>query len=438
MTTNALPSKVKFSKKFIDTVSFPAGAAVRELLVWDESERGFGLRITSTGAKAYIFQGRVAGKPRRVTIGKADAISLAEARAEAAKLRSEFHAGADPVVEKKRAKVQGVTLSEIRTRYLAEKKTRAGKELKASTKQSIILLTDRYFADWLAAPIARINRNAVQDRFREISTKAPVMANLAFRYLRALWNFAQQVCRTDDDKPILIENPVAVLKGASLWNEEKPRTGRIPNSHIGVVWHTMTTARESGGLTTISETANDLVRFLIATGCRFNEAATLKWCNVDLAGKHWKLHNTKNRSDLTLPLNSAALSILEGRKHIGGDFVFPARSGKGHIRDVGSTTDKIEAVAGVRVTPHDLRRTFVAICHACKIELWKIEALTGHVLTATTLAHYSETENLVENTADDAEKVGQWIIAEAAKAKRQAEIDAAIANGQNVVRLEVA
>ena len=436
MTTNALPSKIKFGKKLIDTIEFPADSEKREVLIWDEAERGLGLRITAHGGKSYVFQGRVQGQSRRVTIGQCDAISLTQARAAAAGLRNQFHEGIDPKLEKQREAVRAVTLKDIRTRYCAEKKTRNG-ALKDSTKQSILMLSDRYFSDWLDKPVIDITRGDVVERFRSVSEKAPVMANLSFRYLRALLNFAQEVCRTPDDKPMLTENPVSVLKGASLWNPEKARKTRIPTNRVGAVWHHLAAARESGGLTAISETANDLVRFLLLTGCRFSEAAMLTWSDVDLVGKFWRINDSKNHSFLTLPLSSPALALLENRKRVNNEYVFPARSGKGCIKDVGTTTDKLAEPAGIRITPHDLRRTFTAICHECGIELWRTELLTGHVPTAITLTAYSETSDLRYLTPE-AEKVGAWIIAEAGKAERQAEIDAAVASGDNVIRLGVA
>ena len=427
-----LPSKIKFNKKLIFDIVFPAGTEKREVLIWDEAERGLGLRITAHGGKSYVFQGRVQGQSRRVTIGQCDAISLTQARAAAAGLRNQFHEGIDPKLEKQREAVRSVTLRDIRTRYCAEKKTRNG-ALKDSTKQSIIMLTERYFADWLDKPVIDITRGDVVERFRSVSEKAPIMANLSFRYLRALLNFAQEVCRTPDDKPMLTENPVSVLKGASLWNPEKARKTRIPTDRVGAVWHYMTTERESGGLTTISETANDLVRFLLLTGCRFSEAAKLEWADVDLVKKTWFIRDPKNHNQITLPLSQPAVELLKERKRV-NCYIFPSRDGKDHIVDIGTTCDKLTEHAGLRVTAHDLRRTFIAVCHELNIELWRAELLTNHVPTGVTLNSYTDTQNLTY-LRPEIEKVGAWIIAEAAKAKRQAEIDAAIASGDNVVRL---
>lgn len=47
--------------------------------IFDSALPGFGLRV-GTKSKAYIAEGRVKGKARRVTIGRTDKLTLADAR----------------------------------------------------------------------------------------------------------------------------------------------------------------------------------------------------------------------------------------------------------------------------------------------------------------------------------------------------------------------
>ena len=54
--------------------------AARQVLVWDTEIRGFGLRVSPGGAKAYVMQRRVGATSRRVTIGRADDMSAEAAR----------------------------------------------------------------------------------------------------------------------------------------------------------------------------------------------------------------------------------------------------------------------------------------------------------------------------------------------------------------------
>ena len=54
-----------------------------------------------------------------------------------------------------------------------------------------------------------------------------------------------------------------------------------------------------------------LALFSAYTGCRFSEAATLKWSQVDLSGKTVTFHETKNKDSRTVPLSKTVREELE-------------------------------------------------------------------------------------------------------------------------------
>ncbi|MDP1656295.1 MAG: hypothetical protein Q8K91_07500 [Hylemonella sp.] len=57
--------------------------------------------------------------------------------------------------------------------------------------------------------------------------------------------------------------------------------------------------------------------------------------------------------------------------------------------------NNLSEVAGLHLSPHDLRRTFTTIGIAnCDIDLFKIELLTNHVPKTVTGRHYLETQQL--------------------------------------------
>ena len=61
--------QAKLTKRVVDE----ARPGVNDLLIWDTQLKGFGLKVTPTGSKSYLYQYRIggrAGKTRRVTIGK--------------------------------------------------------------------------------------------------------------------------------------------------------------------------------------------------------------------------------------------------------------------------------------------------------------------------------------------------------------------------------
>lgn len=68
------------------------------------------MRVTSTGAKSYVFQGRMHGASLRLTIGSPNNWPLKKAQAEARRLRMMLDQGVDPraVEADKAAKARAV------------------------------------------------------------------------------------------------------------------------------------------------------------------------------------------------------------------------------------------------------------------------------------------------------------------------------------------
>ena len=71
---------------------------------------------------------------------------------------------------------------------------------------------------------------------------------------------------------------------------------------------------------------------------------------------------------------------------------------------------EVSRLAGLHISPHDLRRSFIAIGIRNKIELWKLKLLTNHVSKGdVTIDHYTETSDLRYLSADS-EKIATWIV----------------------------
>lgn len=393
---------MKLTKKIVEGLQLPASG---QTFVWDDEVRGFGLRLTPS-AKAYIVQGRVKGIDRRVTLGRHGIITLQEGRQKARKELSRMTEGKDPVVEKKRAEAFALTLRELAEKYIADRR-----DLKPSSIADINKHLRTSFASWSTRPAVEITRDKVAVLFRELTERSPAQANQSFRILRALLNYARASYRTGDN-PLLLENPVRILSDAKLWNRIKPRSGRIPTEKIGAAWNALQSLREAPELSVVGQTLADAVCFLLLTGARWGEMAALTWEHVNIEESWWHIPDPKNRNPVTFPLARIAVEILEGRQQTSG-FVFPGRSG-GHVADARRVMEKISEAAGVRVTPHDLRRTFRAVAGECGIELWKTKLLMGHKLSGdVTITHYTETEDL-RYLSPEINQIADWIVRQGA------------------------
>jgi integrase len=163
--------------------------------------------------------------------------------------------------------------------------------------------------------------------------------------------------------------------------------------------------------------------FLLLTGARRNEGASLEWKNVNLEEKWWHIPDPKNANPIWLPLSRQAIELL---KSCGGEgkFVFPSNSKTGHVMDTRDPLERVAGIVGHAISAHDLRRTFVSVgVAACGIDLHKIELLTNHVPKGVTARHYLQTQRL-GYLQPEVQKIADFI-----------ESQAAIAAGANVIPL---
>ncbi|MFL6199919.1 MAG: Arm DNA-binding domain-containing protein, partial [Thermoanaerobaculia bacterium] len=89
--------KGKITKRLVDSIKTDPE---RDILVWDTDLAGFGLRVSRGGVKSYVFQYKVHGRARRMTLGEhGRALTLEAARKLAVTRRLAVQAGGDPATE---------------------------------------------------------------------------------------------------------------------------------------------------------------------------------------------------------------------------------------------------------------------------------------------------------------------------------------------------
>jgi len=369
-----------------------------------------------------------------------DDLRYQEARDEAGKIRGDMRKGINPLVEKRKlqqsSEAEGATLREIMEDYIEHKRTKHG-ALRPSTKQGIRLNVENEFSSWADKPVATINREAVVKKFRELSKSAPTQTNLAFRNLRALLNWAREKYSTSDGAyTILPLNPVSqALKqnGLVQWNKEKARVSRIPKSKIGEVWLLLEEYVDTDKQIATTCTSADLIAFMVLTGCRISEASQLTWDRVRLGNElpTFHLEITKNHNPITLPISDALHEVLARRdqaRQNGSPYVFPAMRGKkGYLHDPRAMMKRVIEVAGVNLSPHDMRRTFEDIAEYAGVDSDRRRILINHIggdVHSVNYANNSDPEVLMI----EVQKVGGWVL-------RQADVARTAKNGENVVLL---
>lgn len=406
--------KMKLTNGKVDKLQAVDG---KQVLVWDTEVRGFGVRISPGGSKAYIMQRRVAGKERRMTIGRSNDMSAAAARKRAMKLATKFAAGVDPVQEKQRQQSRSMTLRDAFEAYIdAPKKRGKGMTKKPQTILDIRKAMKRFDA-WLDEPVTAIKGSMVRDHHRAMMQTSNAQANLAHRYLRAALNHV--IADIDEDEePILKYNPVDRLGKLHQWAYVGRRDTVIPRNKIGLWVDAVMT-----GLTGLKHDVQlrDVLTFLLFTGARRSEIIgdpkipdkePLQWSQVDLARQEVTFLNTKIGNDHMLPIGSRITKMLAERKKISrSEFVFADCDGVVPT-NLRPAFTRLHDQTGVKISAHDLRRTFIT---AAELSVGIPEAIVRKLTNHTTGsegrsdAHAGYLSVEIMDTRQAIQKIENWM-----------------------------
>lgn len=360
---------MRISKSFVDKVQIPelsSNGSSTQNFYRDSAIVGFGLRVTSGGAKSFIVEKRINGKVKRITLGRYGNLTVEQAKKEAMKVLGKVATGHDPIAEKKEKNIRSLSLLDTFNDYL---KTR--KDLKQTTISDYKRVIKWAFEDWLSRPITDITKDMVENRHRERGKRSKARANNSMRVLRAIINHARNKFEDAKGNPIVVTNPVERLSQNRAWFKIEKRQTLI-KSHQLSPWYQAT-------LQLNNESTRDYIYFVLFTGLRRTEAAQLQWDQVDFGDLTFTLPDTKNGQAHTLPLSDYLESLLK-RRHENriNNFVFPSDSKTGHLIDPQKSLLRITNISGVSFTLHDLRRTFITIAEGLDIPAYALKQLLNH------------------------------------------------------------
>ena len=362
----------KLTAKTVARLKAPTKSG-KQAVIWDSELTGFGVLLSGkTHHKTYIAQRDIPGAgARRVTIGSVAELTFAKARDEA---RNKLHAmrqGVDP----KRKVAADVTLRRALEAYLL-----ARPDLRPKSVLEYRRSLERYLEPWLDRPMREINREMVEERHREIAElverggryQGKATANGAMRALRVLWNFVES-------RTAMPSNPVKLRR---QWFNV-PRRERLIKADELPAFYAATMALPN-------PVQRDYLLLLLFAGLRREEAAGLRWADIDIAGKIIRLSGTSTKSGkkLDLPMSTFVRDLLIARRAVGGEFLFPADGKRGHIAEPKYPLGLIEAATGIKVSAHDLRRTYITVAESSDISPLALKALVNHSLGGDVTSGY--------------------------------------------------
>lgn len=282
----------RITKRAVDAES----ATGTKHFLWDDQLRGFGLQITATGAKSYIYQYRLGGREslkKRYTIGRHGSPWTPDsARAECKRLSLLVAQGIDPSATDLERRRQAVDLA-----FSAYIKTFTDGYLKAHWKgwsDAERLLRREPLKVLQHKPMPTITKAdivAVLDQF----AGRPAVARLAFSTLRKMFAWAEGRGEIDRS-PIGAEFPAPKAVPA--------RSRVLSDEELALAW------RAAG---TLGYPFGPIYQLLMITAARRDEVAELRWSELDQKTGEWTLPSdrAKNNQAHIVPLADEAVAILD-------------------------------------------------------------------------------------------------------------------------------
>lgn len=333
---------------------------------WDTDFPGFGVRVTSKGARAFVFMYRNAdGQKRRYTLGRFPTLSLADARDSARAIGRKVADGLDPAAEKSERR-KAATVSEMADSYLGDYAMHAKRSWKKD-RQAIERDIKPFIGSRKAMTITQEDIEALIDKV--VNRGSPIQANRTFEILRGMFNWSLSKASVRREYGVTVNPCIGVQKPS----KEKSRDRVLSIPELCAVWH----AAEA------DQTRNGAVaQLLILTAQRIGEVCKMQ--PADIEADWWTIpaENSKNGFAHRVPLTPTAGKIVSEAIASTPEpgWLFPKYGGGGHLVNVQKLADRIRARSGVKdFRFHDIRRSVVSHLRAAGIDRGTGKKILNHL-----------------------------------------------------------
>lgn len=380
MTKSAITSEPHttgrmLTQELVDTAVCPAG--IGHIEVPDQLVRGFFLDVLSSGLKCWRLRFTFEGRRRVITLGDTGVLGLDEARFLARDSLRALWRGEAPQT------MQGTGGPSLRDFFLgAYLDYVKGYKRSWATDESVIrnhlvpALGNRPMGSVQAADVANLISQMKAAAYAA-GTINRVLVLLSYGYRLALRWKTSGVYRNPaaETEHLKVDNRIERY----LTEEETQRLLQAvrlsPNAQLGAI-----------------------VAFLILTGARKREALTVRWADIDLDRRLWRISRTKSGKNRHVPLSDSALKVLLNQRvrqqaqGVASTFVFPNEHTGQPFVSVFYSWDAARRRAGLEdLRMHDLRHSFASFLVNAGRSLYEVQELLGHADARTTsrYAHLS-------------------------------------------------
>lgn len=343
------------------------------------------LKVDESGARRWMWRGRIKGKRHDIGIGPVALISLAEARQEAARLKRIAWEGGDPREGRRGKKKTAPTfITAAREVHAAHSTTFRNEKHK---EQWVKSLEVDVFPVFGSRPVDTIESADVLRALTPIWSKKPETARRLKQRIRVVLDWAKASGYRSGDNPV--DGVTLVLPRHKLQKIHHPA---LPYAELPAFIETLRSAN-ADRITRLA------FEFLILTAARTGEVVAARWDEVDLDAKTWTVPAARMKANREhrVPLSDRCVELLQIAKKLGDGghaFVFPGRSAAEPISNMAFLM-LLRRIGRTDITAHGFRSSFRDwAAEKTSIPQAVIEAALAHVVKSKTEAAYFRSDLL--------------------------------------------
>jgi integrase len=261
-------------------------------------------------------------------------VAIEQARRLAAEVEAQRAHGINPLDERKQARRE-MTFTQLFQWYL-ENHARQNKRTWKEDQQKFNL----HLQGLANRKVSTITRQDVAAVHRKIGETSPGSANRTLALISSVFGRAAAL-------GVDVQNPA---KGVQRFPEHQRERFLLPDEM----------ERFMAAVDAEPEPWPDFFHICLFTGARRNNVLTMRWTEIDLNARVWRIpgEKFKNGQPQTVHLPAPAVEILTSRQNDKADWVFPSDGKLGHIRSPRQAWERITERAGLSgLWIHDLRRS---------------------------------------------------------------------------------
>jgi len=401
----------------IEAATCPADK--QQVFLIDKTVPGLKLRVTSGGAKSFVFEARAKGSnTKRYTIGDASSWTLGAARAEARRMRVLMDQGIDPKQEAREQAAQAVQAQNERARelltvgalwdaYLNERKPFWGERSyfdHCKISQAGGVAHKRWTGKTtipgplhplMGLRLTELDAKTIEALAKREAQTRPARLRLALRLLKGFLNWAAAEGH-DLDSGVILSRKAREIAGPPGVKDDALERGQL------ATWFAAVKAITNPAV-------HAYLQVLLLTGARPGEVLALRWEDV---GFPWKTLTIRDKVEgaRTIPLTPYVEHLLNALPRR-SEWCFTNSAGE-MPTNAADLHRRACASAGLEgLTLHGLRRSFSTLTEWLETPAGVVAQIQGHKPSATAEKHYKRRP--VDLLRVHHERIEAWILEQA-------------------------